>query len=321
MSKPLCALLMSLLLLGCAGTGGLSKADRDGGEPKDARVVLTVVNATIQPTKPTGEPWGPPARGDLVLLKLLVEGASLVFDVPSMGKFAQELMGVGDTNPRSPSPFVRISYRGRAYATNARARTTVPTWDYPMLLDLSSDEEPVTVSLFGAEIEKGQAGPVLRAEPIGTLHLAPQKLRAPGLWKLGPFGSVKELYVRVEPYTSAFQTSRRRVVVDGKQAWTSSGTRLVAGQRVMVSAAGRLCASRNTCAGPDGFPPPRWAKYSLVKDSPHAGLLMRVAEGTPRFVGSRADVYVGESGFLSFGANDRDLSNNTGTYELEFSVE
>src|SRR5512137_2499850 len=142
MSHSLKALALTLLLFGCATPGSVGTASRPG---EDSRFVVTVVNGTIEPTKPTGEPWGPPGRGDLLLLKLLVEGVSYVLDVPAAGKFAEQLMGTSDPTPRSPNPFVRLSYRGRVVSTNALARTTVPAWEYPMVLDLADPEEPVTV--------------------------------------------------------------------------------------------------------------------------------------------------------------------------------
>jgi hypothetical protein len=315
--KHSAALLLCLLFAACATPG--PPAPVPPAASPDGRVVLTLVNATIEPRKPTGEPWGPPERGDLILLKLVMEGAALILDIPSVGKLAQDIMGISGPARRSPNPFVRVTYQGRSLATHAQARTTVPSWDYPMLFELGFEEEPVTIALFDAEIAKGSSGPILRTDPIGTLHLPAKKLRTPGLVKLGPFGSVKELYVRVDRYPAA--PSRKRVQVRGDRGWTSAGVRLIAGQRLKLAAGGELCAARKTCTGPDGLALPKWESYSVLKEAPHSGLLMRIGEGAPRFVGGAGDFPVTESGYLALGPNDRDLSNNKGGFSVELSVE
>ncbi len=111
------------------------------------------------------------------------------------------------------------------------------------------------------------------------------------------------------------------IKVSGKKAWTATGVQLSKGQNLEITASGNVYANATTYGGPDGITNrPDWNTYCVVKGKPVAGLIAKIGNGNPFFVGSSSVFKSNESGELFLGVNDTDLGNNKGEFIVSIEV-
>jgi hypothetical protein len=287
-------------------------------------VLLTVVNAEIAPMKPTGEPWHPPGSkiAGNAISAIAAAGTTALLGLPGAVQFIAGAAFMKGDDPRrvparsGPAPFVRLSWNNERIVTPAQWNTVLPSWEYRMIIDPPADGL-VTLTVIDLDFD----GDRFIDDPIGTLLVEPEKFRQRGVLELGPFGALKSITFVVAPCTDDLKTETKGIVIDGTKAWTKTGVNVVAGQTVTITATGGVAANGRESCGPEGFPLPRWRNYSLLKESPHCGLVGRLGEdGPPVFVGRGGTYKMTGSGEFYFGPNDRDLGNNKGEFKVDISV-
>jgi hypothetical protein len=287
-------------------------------------ILLTVVNGEVEGKKPTGETWDPPSpQGNRDLDAAVVGGIGVLLGVPPfVSHIASAAVADGNSRPdvltgTSPDPFVRLSWDDERAVTPIQPKTVLPSWEYRMVVDPPRDGT-VTLTVIDADGKDGR----LVEDPIGTLLVPAEKFRTEGILTLGPFGAMKTITFTVASYSKqSLDAVKKGVVVDGNVAWSPSGVHVVAGQQVTIAATGKVSANGREFTGPEGFPPPRWATYSRVHNTPHCGLLVKIGlNGPAHFVGAGGTFVVAGSGELMFGPNDSDVGNNTGHFEVDLKV-
>jgi len=107
------------------------------------------------------------------------------------------------------------------------------------------------------------------------------------------------------------------ITVSGRKYWTSTGIQVKSGMQLNISASGKVYANGTVFGSPDGITNrPDWDVYCVVKGKPHVGLIAKIGNGKPFFVGSSYNFVAQESGELFFGVNDGDLGNNSGEFKV-----
>ncbi len=102
---------------------------------------------------------------------------------------------------------------------------------------------------------------------------------------------------------------------------TSIGEKFFKGNRLTLTASGSiglgLFAGSTSPNGIEGF-----KLYNYVSNFPHGSLLGKIGKNGNWFlIGKSRTITVNQDGVLYVRVNDRDLSNNTGAYYLEYSLE
>jgi Ca2+-binding EF-hand superfamily protein len=125
----------------------------------------------------------------------------------------------------------------------------------------------------------------------------------------------------------AVGTTGQVVVVPARQRWTDSGLTARRGDAIVIDATGTITMSgdgrdQSDAATPAGSRTGRRAAESPLPDRPAGGLLVRVGEAPPLYLGStsgtlRAPV----NGRIYFGVNDDHLDDNSGEFRVRVSVQ
>ena len=108
------------------------------------------------------------------------------------------------------------------------------------------------------------------------------------------------------------------VRVDANQAWTSTGLNVRAGDLVAFRASGRISFGQGATqtAGPDGNESLKRAEYP-VSGWPVGGLIGRVGNSAPFPIGSSTQpIRMPANGMLMLGANDNELTDNSGFFTV-----
>lgn len=109
---------------------------------------------------------------------------------------------------------------------------------------------------------------------------------------------------------------------NSSNGWTNSGLVVRRGQRLRISASGRVSLGNNRFSTPDGLPniPDR---EKLMRSSPTGGLIAVIGDDNDDFifVGSSRDFVAQRDGVLFLGVNEGNLSDNTGTFEVTIEAE
>ncbi len=122
---------------------------------------------------------------------------------------------------------------------------------------------------------------------------------------------------------AATAVESKTATVDSKQIWTSTGVNLRKGQRVAVTATGRVHFGMQPIDAlpPAGLPWPRCTTVagSRVDAWPASGiacwsLIARVDGGPPIAVGAGRTITADRDGTLQLGVNDNELSDNRGSW-------
>lgn len=109
---------------------------------------------------------------------------------------------------------------------------------------------------------------------------------------------------------------------NSSNGWTNSGLVVRRGQRLRISAQGRISLGNNRFATPDGLPnvPDR---EKLMRNQPTGGLIAVIGDDNDDFifVGSSRDFVAQRDGVLFLGVNEGNLGDNTGTFEIVIEAE
>lgn len=118
-----------------------------------------------------------------------------------------------------------------------------------------------------------------------------------------------------------FSLSAQTVTVDSKKIWTNTGIDVVKDQQISITASGLVYANNTVNCGPEGITNrPDWDIYCVVKGKPHAGLIMKIGNGTPVFVGNSYTYSASDNGRIFLGVNDTDVRNNKGEFTVILSI-
>lgn len=128
-----------------------------------------------------------------------------------------------------------------------------------------------------------------------------------------------------QPSTSNPAFFQINVKVRGDNAsngWTNSGLVVRRGQRLRISASGRVSLGSNRYATPDGLPniPDR---DKLMRNQPTGGLIAVIGDDNDDFifVGRGRDFVAQRDGVLFLGVNEGNLSDNSGNFDVVIEAE
>ncbi len=122
---------------------------------------------------------------------------------------------------------------------------------------------------------------------------------------------------------SAFFPDRDRVRADNTaNGWTDSGLMVRRGQRLRVSATGRVSLGQGRFSTPTGLPRVMDTE-KLMRNEPTGGLIAVVGDDNDEFIfiGANREFYAPRDGRLFLGVNEGNLADNTGTYDALIEVE
>jgi hypothetical protein len=122
---------------------------------------------------------------------------------------------------------------------------------------------------------------------------------------------------------SAFFPVRVRVRADSTaNGWTDSGLMVRRGQRLRVSATGRVSLGQGRFSTPTGLPRVMDTE-KLMRSEPTGGLIAVVGDDNDEFIfiGANREFYAPRDGRLFLGVNEGNLSDNTGTFDALIEVE
>jgi len=122
---------------------------------------------------------------------------------------------------------------------------------------------------------------------------------------------------------SAFFPVRVRVRADNAaNGWTDSGLMLRKGQRLRVTASGRVSLGQGRFSTPTGLPRVLDTD-KLMRNEPTGGLIAVVGDDNDEFifVGAGREFFAPRDGRLFLGVNEGNLNDNTGTYDALIEVE
>ena len=113
----------------------------------------------------------------------------------------------------------------------------------------------------------------------------------------------------------------RTIRVNSQQRWTDAGITVRAGERLNIDASGTVTLSDNggDTATPAGATSGRRAPDAPVLNQPAGGLIARIDDYGPIFIGSRGTFTAPVSGRLYFGVNDDHLPDNRGEFTVTLS--
>jgi hypothetical protein len=122
---------------------------------------------------------------------------------------------------------------------------------------------------------------------------------------------------------SAFFPVRVRVRADNTaNGWTDSGLMLRKGQRLRVTASGRVSLGQGRFSTPTGLPRVLDTE-KLMRNEPTGGLIAVIGDDNDEFifVGAGREFFAPRDGRLFLGVNEGNLNDNTGTYDALIEVE
>ena len=115
----------------------------------------------------------------------------------------------------------------------------------------------------------------------------------------------------------------RLVAVDSREQWTDTGIYVQAGDIISYRADGTIQMSTNSrdLATPAGSTTGRNAKNSPRPDRSAGGLVVRIGDASPGFLGASGSFTAQNSGELLLGVNDDYLGDNSGSYRVSIDVQ
>ena len=118
-------------------------------------------------------------------------------------------------------------------------------------------------------------------------------------------------------------TSGQAVVVNPAERWTDTGLVVRAGDRLSLDANGRvqLSTDSNDIAVPAGALSNRRATDAPLPQEPAGGLIARIGNTAPLYLGGRNSFVAPSSGRLFLGVNDDHLPDNSGEYRVRVGIE
>ena len=119
-----------------------------------------------------------------------------------------------------------------------------------------------------------------------------------------------------------FQVNTRVRGDNTSNGWTNTGLVVRRGQRLRITASGRVNLGNNRFATPDGLPniPDR---DKLMRNQPTGGLIAVIGDDNDDFifVGGKRDFVAQRDGVLFLGVNEGNLSDNSGLFEVVIEAE
>jgi hypothetical protein len=119
-----------------------------------------------------------------------------------------------------------------------------------------------------------------------------------------------------------FQINIRVHADNASNGWTNSGLVVRRGQRLRITASGRVSLGNNRFATPDGLPniPDR---DKLMRNQPTGGLIAVIGDDNDDFlfIGHSRDFVAQRDGVLFLGVNEGNLSDNSGLFEVVIEAE
>lgn len=122
---------------------------------------------------------------------------------------------------------------------------------------------------------------------------------------------------------SPFFPVRVRVRADNtSNGWTDSGLMVRRGQRLRISASGRVSLGQGRFSTPTGLPRVVDTE-KLMRNEPTGGLIAVVGDDNDEFIfiGAGREFFAPRDGRLFLGVNEGNLNDNTGTYDALIEVE
>jgi hypothetical protein len=104
--------------------------------------------------------------------------------------------------------------------------------------------------------------------------------------------------------------------------WTNSGLVVRRGQRLRISATGRVNLGAKGSATADGLPSVQ-DREKLMRNQPTGGLIAVIGDDNDEFIfiGSSRDFVAQRDGVLFLGVNEGNLGDNSGTFEVVIEAE
>ena len=119
-----------------------------------------------------------------------------------------------------------------------------------------------------------------------------------------------------------FQINTRVRADNASNGWTNTGLVVRRGQRLRISASGRVNLGANRASTPDGLPsiPDR---DKLMRNQPTGGLIAVIGDDNDDFifVGRSRDFVAQRDGVLFLGVNEGNLSDNSGAFDVVIEAE
>jgi Ca2+-binding EF-hand superfamily protein len=117
-------------------------------------------------------------------------------------------------------------------------------------------------------------------------------------------------------------TAGSQVNIDSSVRWTDTGINVQSGQTVTFDADGQIRLSDNPgdFAAASGSSTGRRAAGAPVPNAPAGGLIARIANSAPIYVGDRRAWRAPRAGRLYLGVNDDHLADNEGSYRVTIDV-
>src|SRR5215510_4615993 len=121
---------------------------------------------------------------------------------------------------------------------------------------------------------------------------------------------------------SFFQINVRVRADNQSNGWTNSGLVVRRGQRLRLSASGRVNLGNNRFATPDGLPNIN-DRDKLMRNQPTGGLIAVIGDDNDEFIfiGRGHDFVAQRDGVLFLGVNEGHLADNTGAFDVVIEAE
>jgi hypothetical protein len=112
------------------------------------------------------------------------------------------------------------------------------------------------------------------------------------------------------------------VIVRAAERWTGTGVYVRRGDVVRIESSGtvQLSADAADTSSPGGAGSGRRAPSAPLPDRPAGGLIARIGNSAPLFVGADSSVRANASGQLYLGVNDDQVSDNSGEFRVKVTV-
>jgi hypothetical protein len=313
--------VLAAALAGCGGHAVPPPTSLPAAPRPPLRMVITVTSATIDGHKPDGSAWDepgappPPPQPFAALAGYFAAHPELAGTGHLIGE-PVDVPGVLAAAAKStaPDPMVFVEVAGRVFRSTLAPGQFTPVWSFPFVVELSPDStETARITVVDWD------GPG-QLDVIGVTLVPVRDLVAHPTLELGRFGGVAKLILQIAPAHDL--AARGRVAVPARAGWTEAGVMVVAGQEVVLRAAGEACTKgddRSRCSGPEGQP--RTAETSLpgFEARGHGALVGGIGD-TRFFVGRDRRFVAPSSGPLLLSVNDADLGNNSGEFEVEIEL-
>jgi len=120
----------------------------------------------------------------------------------------------------------------------------------------------------------------------------------------------------------SFQINVRVRADNASNGWTNSGLVVRRGQRLKISASGRVSLGQNRFTTADGLPNIT-DRDKLMRNSPTGGLIAVIGDDNDDFIfiGRGHDFVAQRDGVLFLGVNEGNLADNTGAFDVVIEAE